>query len=68
MIDKDIELTHSFENGFSANWYSGTEQVSDLYVYKQYRAALQRINELENCLDAANFNELEQELFLQGTR
>jgi hypothetical protein len=54
----------------SAYWTSGNKTVSDLYVYKQYRQALRRIDELENMLinPPVNFDEIEQELFLQGVR
>lgn len=66
MLDKNIELNH---NCMSAYWTSGTQTVSDLYVYKQYREALKRIAELENMLSAPiDFDEIEQELFLQGAR
>ncbi len=66
-LDKNIELNH---NCMSAYWTSGNKTVSDLYVYKQYRQALRRIDELENMLinPPVNFDEIEQELFLQGVR
>lgn len=66
-LDKNIELNH---NCTSAYWTSGNKTVSDLYVYKQYREALKRIDELENMLinPPVNFDEIEQRLFLQGVR
>lgn len=66
-LDRNIELQH---NCMTAYWTSGTQTVSDLYVYKQYREALKRIDELENMLinPPVNFDEIEQELFLQGVR
>jgi hypothetical protein len=68
-LDKDIELTHSYENRMCAHWYSGTKQVSDLYVYKQYKIALARIAELEMLINPPIvFDEIEQRLFLEGTR
>lgn len=67
MLDKNIELNH---NCMSAYWTSGTQAVSELYVYKQYREALKRIAELENLLInfPVIFDEIEQEMFLQGVR
>lgn len=65
-MDKHIQLQH---NNMTAYWTSGTQIVSDLYVYKQYKAALNRIEELENMLsEPIVFDEMEREIFLQGVR
>ncbi len=65
-MDKHIQLQH---NNMTAYWTSGPQIVSDLYVYKQYKAALKRIEELENMLsELIVFDEIEREMFLQGMK
>jgi hypothetical protein len=92
-LDRNIDLRHK---GAKAHLFSGDKEVSDLYLYKHYFAAMLHIEQLEKQLryhgiepvceicgradanhmkdlkhlemgDAADFNEREQELFLQGT-
>lgn len=57
-IDRHIDI---YRDNMSAHWVSGTREVSDLYVFKQYKALLdenarlqKELNELTGIEDVAN--------------
>lgn len=63
-IDRNITITHEV---MKARFDSNGNQVSDLYLWKHYRALVLENERLQQQVDAAAFDEDEQAMFLYGT-
>lgn len=63
-IDRNITITHEV---MKARFDSNGKQVSDLYLWKHYRALVLENERLQQQVDAAAFDEDEQAMFLYGT-
>ena len=67
-IDRNITITHEV---MKARFDSNGKQVSDLYLWKHYRALVlenQRLQQqVDGQPDAAAFDDAEQDMYLYGT-